>query len=107
MVNGDPADDTKAQNFASNLRALSASNFIDPPESESLNSYGLAKPAKTLGVILASGQELMFFFGTPDESERTPVKREGQDVLFWLPKWRMEEIPKAASELVSAPEPAS
>jgi hypothetical protein len=101
-VNGEPADQAKAAEFAAKLRAFSASDFIDPPAAADRAAYGLDDPNRTLQVTLAAGEEITLEFGDKDESDRVAVSRAGEETLFWVPDWRMSDIPEDPAGLRAA-----
>lgn len=100
-VEGRAADNDKADRLLSELRALSAEDFIDPPASSDLKAYGLNAPSLRVIVETASGKRIELRFGkkNPDQ-DRYPLQRDQEPVLFWVPAYAWDAFPAAPKDLL-------
>ncbi len=102
-LGGRAADKDKMDRLLSELRALSAEDFIDPPQSSDLKSYGLNTPALKVTVETASGKKIELRFGKKDAAQdRYPLQRDGEPVLFWVPAYVWAAFPATSQELIAA-----
>jgi hypothetical protein len=95
-INGKPADNQRVDPVISQLRTLSADEFVDPPASQDLKAWGLEPPSEALVIRLAQGDPQELRLGKKDpKSERVIVQRAGEDTLFWVFPYVFNELKSA------------
>ncbi|MBN1879507.1 DUF4340 domain-containing protein [bacterium] len=96
-------DETAAQKLTGIFRNLRASDFA--PRKEDVTEYGFDNPTAVLSVTMMDTKEkIVFVFGKPtdDQADKYYLKKEGNDAVYVIPKYRVESIPKSADEFFKA-----